>query len=269
MTFAFAFAPMPEDPIARRLSFAHVRVRASPKDAPSSAAPMTSENSGVDATVGNGLKTSNSTKSVTSSNASVSRATTTVREGTGEVTESGSISDAEGRAVSPIKSARQSASWTTPGTPEPRPGVDEPDASFHFDEVGEGFDTDGEDTMSFDSANFSMAVNMTMDTENETFHSVSARSRSLDAFYDDEISSTSARGKKAVWAIGKSIFGFAVGFGVVTLIAVEIASRVESSASGKPNRRSLGTILRKKTHADADTSSDVDTKTKMTQTLNH
>lgn len=153
--------------------------------------------------------------------------------------------DADGAPLSPIRaSARRSASESA-ASPEPRlaRGDDVSSASFRFTDDGSD-ETDGEDAMSFESANFSMAVNMTMDTNNVTFHSVDARSKSLDAFYEDELAGSSRR--FGLGAIARSLLAFAGGFAVVSLVAVEILARLEDSDGAARRERSLRALLRDK-----------------------
>lgn len=155
------------------------------------------------------------------------------------------LEGADGALLSPIRaSVRRSASESA-ASPEPRLArVDDvSSASFRFTDDGSD-ETDGEDAMSFESANFSMAVNMTMDTNNVTFHSVDARSKSLDAFYEDELAGSSRRGRFGLGAIARSLLAFTGGFVVVALVAVGIVARLEDSDGAARRRRSLRALLR-------------------------
>ena len=149
--------------------------------------------------------------------------------------------DASSEVLSPI--ARRAgagaaeaaeAEETTPASPALRPAGDgASETSFRFDDAAsddskESAGASDDDGTSFESADASMAVNMTRDSENMTFQSAGYRSALLDFSSDDEFSASSKRRKFGVGALLRPLLAFAAGFAVVAVIAIEVASSSEA-----------------------------------------
>ena len=142
--------------------------------------------------------------------------------------------DASSEILSPIAKRAgveaAEAEETTPASPPLRPaGAGTSETSFRFDDAAsdeskENAGASDDDAMSFESADASMAVNMTRDSENMTFQSAGYRSALLDFSSDDEFSASSKRRKFRIGALLRPMLAFAAGFAVVAVIAIEVAS---------------------------------------------